>query len=433
MAVDVYIGMTLDPLHHGHVRLIQKASRLGLVTIGLLTDQALSAHRPISFLTWEERREIALSLVGVIDVVPQETFNYGPALRQYRPRIMVHGTDWSSNEGAPLRQEAIAELAKYGGELVEFDFVEGIDRRRYRSIMSQQSSASDRRRARLSRLIDSGSLIKLIDVHNPLAALLVEQVAVEMSGEYREYDGFWSSSLVDSAVVGRPDTEVVDLSARLSKINEIFEVTSKPLLMDIDTGGAEEKLKYSIPTIERLGISGVVIEDKEGVKQNSLLGPSAKQRQATVHEFCSKLEVVKASVEDPNFLIVGRIESLILSGDLNDAIERANAYVSAGANAIMIHSRSSDGADAREFCLAFRKSFDTIPLVIVPTTFPSVKDDELKEWGCNVVIYANHVLRGVLPALVKTAGEILRYGRALEAEKDLCSVDKLLNVYGGWT
>lgn len=427
----VYVGMTVDILHHGHTNIIAEARRYGEVTVGLLTDRAVAGHKRLPYLRWEHRKSIVENLVGVTRVVPQETWDYAPNLRELRPDYMIHGTDWLQGPLAPYRARAIDALEEYGGKLIEIPYTQGVSS----TAMAQQSQAlgttPDIRRGTLRRLLEAKPISRFIEAHNPISALIAEHARIELDGRVREFDGFWSSSLTDSIARGKPDIEALEINSRLTSINDIFDVTTKPLIMDADTGGKTAHFEMNVRTMERLGISATIIEDKMGLKQNSLFGNEVHQVQAPVEEFCEKIQAGRAARVGDDFLVIARIESLILEKGLEDAMRRAEAYAASGVDAIMIHSRSKSPAEVYEFADQFRPSFPSLPLVAVPTTYNVATEDELAEHGFNLVIYANHLMRAAYPAMRRAAEDILRHGRSLEVDEQLIGIKEVLELIPG--
>lgn len=427
----VYIGLTIDVLHHGHINLIRTGALHGDVTIGLLTDKAVAQHKRLPYLTWEQRRDIVSSINSVKRVVPQETWSYADNIRLLKPDFMVHGDDWRAGPDSGLRDEAIRALAEYGGKLVEIPYTKGVSSGAVLADALLVGTTPDIRRRSLRRLLSAKPLVRLIEAHSPLSALIGESVVESIGNERREFDGFWSSSLTDSTERGKPDIEALDLSARLRNINDIFEVTTKPLVMDGDTGGKEAHFELNVRSMERLGISAVIIEDKAGLKKNSLLGNDAAQSQEDVDVFCNKIRAGRAALVSDDFMIIARVESLILDRGQHDAMLRARAYVAAGAHGIMIHSRQKRPDEIFKFANAFRQEFPAVPLVAVPTSYNSTTEQELEDHGFNIVIYANHMLRSAYPAMKKNARAILKHGRSLEIEEDIISISEILDLIPG--
>lgn len=427
----VYIGMTVDILHHGHTNIIAEARKHGEVTVGLLTDAAVADHKRLPYLGWDQRKAILENIVGVSRVVPQETWDYAPNLRRYRPDVMVHGTDWLQGPLAPYRARALEALAEHGGKLVEIPYTQGVSS----SAMAQQLKAlgttPDVRRGTLRRLLAAKPISRFIEAHNPISALIAEHSEVEVDGRIRAFDGFWSSSLTDSTARGKPDIEALDINSRLSGVNDIFDVTTKPLIMDADTGGKNEHFELNVRSMERLGISAAIIEDKTGLKKNSLLGNDVEQTQEDIQTFVQKIRMGRAARVSDDFMVIARIESLILDKGVPDAMQRAEAYAEAGVDAVMIHSRANKPDEVFEFARCFRQSFEALPLVAVPTSYNMVTEDELAAQGFNIVIYANHLLRAAYPAMHRVAHEILRNGRSLEVDRDLISIKEILELIPG--
>lgn len=427
----VYIGMTVDIMHHGHVNVIVKAREYGDVMVGLLTDAAVANHKRLPFLTWEHRKRIIENIAGVVEVVPQEEWDYAPNLRRYKPEYMVHGTDWLEGPLAPYRDRAIAALKEYGGRLIEVPYTQGITSSELSQLLLGLGTTPDIRRQMLKRLLAAKPISRFIEAHNPISALIAEHARIETNGKVREFDGFWSSSLTDSTARGKPDIEALEINSRLSNINNIFDVVNKPLIMDADTGGKVEHFELNVRSMERLGISATIIEDKTGLKKNSLFGTEVAQSQEDVTAFCEKIQAGRSARVSYDFMIIARIESLILDKGMDDALLRARAYAEAGVDGIMIHSRKKTPDEIFEFAKCFRRDFASLPLVSVPTSYNVVFEDQLAAHGFNIVIYANHLLRAAYPAMQRVAHEILRNGRSLEVDADLMSVKDILELIPG--
>jgi len=427
----VYVGMSADLIHPGHLNVIDRARELGEVTIGLLTDAAIASYKRLPYMTFEQRKVIVESLRGVSRVVPQDTLDYEPNLRTYRPDFVVHGDDWKDGVQARTRQRVIEVLAEWEGELVEIPYTAGISSTALNAALKEIGVTPAVRMARFRRLLEVKPLIRLMEAHNGLTGLIVERAAVHTDHGPREFDGMWLSSLTDSTAKGKPDIEAVDVTSRAQTVSQIVEVTTKPIVYDGDTGGLPEHFVFTVKTLERLGVSAVVIEDKLGLKKNSLFGTRAEQQQDTIESFTQRITAGKQAQVTDDFMIIARIESLILDRGLDDALERAGAYISAGADGIMIHSRQTSPGEILEFCERYGSLSTRRPLVAVPTTYNSATEDQLQAAGVNVVIYANQLLRSAYPAMMRTACSILRNGRSLEAEEDLMSVSEILHLIPG--
>jgi phosphoenolpyruvate phosphomutase / 2-hydroxyethylphosphonate cytidylyltransferase len=424
----VYVGMSADLVHPGHINILKHAAKLGDVTVGLLTDEAIAGYKRLPHMTFEQRRAVVENLKGVVDVVPQETLDYVPNLEQLRPDYVVHGDDWRSGVQEHTRQRVIDALREWGGELVEVPYTPGISSTQLHGSLREIGTTPDVRLRRLRRLLAARPMVRLIEVHSGLTGLIAERTAVEKDGFEVEFDGMWSSSLSDSTARGKPDIEAVDVTTRLQGINEIFEVTTKPLVFDGDTGGKPEHFAFTVRSLERLGVSAVIIEDKEGLKRNSLFGTDVPQTQSSIEDFCVRLQTGKQAQITPDFMIIARIESLILEQGVDDALKRAEAYVDAGADAIMIHSRRKEPDELFEFCARAEDVREEVPLVAVPTSYHHVSEDELADRGVRMVIYANHLIRAAYPQMVKVAKTILENGRALEADPHLAPISEVLTI-----
>jgi len=427
----VYIGMSADVFHHGHINIISEARKYGDVIIGLLNDKAVADHKRLPYLNWINRKKIIENIKGVTDVFEQKEWDYAPTILKYKPDYMIHGTDWLEGPLAPYRDLALKALNTYGGELIEIEYTKDVSSTELSLKEKIIGTTPDIRKATLKRLLNSKDLTRVIEAHNPLSALIVENLSIKKKGKMVQFDGFWSSSLTDSTSQGKPDIEALEINNRLSNINNIFDVTTKPLIIDADTGGKIEHFELNVRSMERLGISAVIIEDKKGLKKNSLFGNEVKQEQETKEYFAEKIKVGRSSRISENFMIIARIESLILEKGIKDAIERANKYVEAGVDGIMIHSRRDTPQEIFEFSKIFRKEHKSIPLVSVPSTYNKVKEEELIENGFNLVIYANQMLRAAYPAMHKVAESILNNSRSYEADKDLIKIKKILELIPG--
>lgn len=424
----IYVGMSADLVHPGHMNILKVAAELGEVTVGLLTDKAIASYKRVPYMTYEQRKVVIENIKGVVAVIPQNTLDYRPNLELVRPDIVVHGDDWKDGVQAKTRQQVIDTLAKWGGELVEPTYTDGISSTALNKSLKEIGTTPDIRRKRLRRLIEAKPIIRIMEAHNALSGLIVENMKSDTGVEY---DGMWSSSLTDSTSKGKPDIEAVDVSTRINTINEIFEVTTKPMIYDADTGGIAEHFAFTVRTLERTGVSAVIIEDKTGLKKNSLFGNDVVQTQDTIENFCQKIKTGKKAQITDDFMIIARIESLILEKGMDDAITRAKAYIEAGADGIMIHSRQKSPNEILEFCTILREYNENIPIVVVPTSFNQITAKELGEAGVNVVIYANHMLRAAYPGMMKVAKSILANDRSLEAEKELLSINEILELIPG--
>ena len=424
----VYIAMSADLIHPGHVNIIERGRELGRVTVGLLTDAAIASYKRLPFLTYEQRKTVIENIKGVDRVIAQETHDYIPNLLKLQPDYVVHGDDWRTGVQKPMRGRVIDVLAGWGGELVEPAYTPGVSSTQLIHASREVGTTPDVRRRRLRRLIEAKPLVRTLEAHSGLTGLIVENTQVEVDGRAREFDAIWISSLTDSTAKGKPDIELVDVTSRLETINQILEVTTKPIILDGDTGGLPEHFVYLVRTAERLGVSAVIIEDKVGPKRNSLLGTEVAQYQAPVDEFSEKIRAGKRGQVTDDFMIIARIESLILDAGLDDALQRARAYIKAGADGIMIHSRSDSPDETFAFLNRYGEFETRVPIVVVPQRYTSVKESELSERGVNVVIYANHLLRSAYPAMLRTAQSILIHERALEALEDCMPIDEILQL-----
>ena len=416
----VFMCMSTDVIHGGHNEIIKRAAELGELTVGVLTDEIVATYKRYPLLSCEERMKIVAGIKGVSAVVKQEDISYREPLRRMRPDYVVHGDDWVTGFQKPVRDECIQLLAEYGGELIEYPYSINTQYDRLEAAARSQLSIPDIRRGRLKWLIEKKGLITCMEAHTGLTGLIAEKTVIMEEGTIRQFDGMWVSSLCDSTIKGKPDTELVDFSSRMNTINDIMEVTTKPIILDGDTGGLTEHFVYTVRSLERVGVSAIIIEDKTGLKKNSLFGTEVPQQQDTIENFCYKIAEGKRAQKTKDFMIIARIESLILEKGIDDALTRARAYVAAGADGIMIHSRRKEPDEVFTFVQQFREENQRAVLVVVPTSYNAVYEEEFKRRGVNVVIYANHLIRSSYPAMQKTAETILRCHRAKEADEQYC-------------
>ena len=428
-----YVPMVADYLHPGHLNIIKKAAELGEVMVGLYTDKAVASYKRLPFMSYEQRKQIMENIKGVSYVVPQEEKDYEPNLRKYKPDFLVHGTDWREGPLKKAREDAIAVMAEWGGEVVEPEYTPDISSSDIHAKAKRLGITPQERLRILQRLLDVKPIVRVIEAHSALSAMAAENVKfVEPGGETRMFDGLWLSSLTDSTLKGKPDIEFVDLTSRVVTINDILECTTKPIIYDGDTGSLANHFVFTVRRLERLGVSAVIIEDKTGAKKNSLLEPSDNLHlQDDISSFAEKISKGKQAQVTSDFMIISRIESLILGKGINDALARANAFIDAGADGIMIHSRMKGGKEVFEFCKEYNKFQNRKPLVAVPTNYSTVYEHELREAGVNIVIYANQLLRSSYSGMQAAAESILRHGRAAEADDGYVSALELIKLIEG--
>ena len=415
----VYMCFSTDLIHSGHIDIIRKAEKFGDLTIGVLSDEAIASFKRYPLMPFEERKVLFENIVGVKNVVEQKELSYKNILNELKPDIVVHGDDWREGFQKPIRDEVVKILNSYGGELVEFPYNKDARYDELEKQMRMQLGMPDYRRGRLKKLINMKGLVTAIEAHSGITGLIAEKTTVLQDGKTYQFDAMWISSLCDSTAKGKPDIELVDMTSRFRTIDDIMEVTTKPIIFDGDTGGLTEHFVYTVRSLERMGVSMVIIEDKTGLKKNSLFGTEVKQTQDSIENFCEKIAAGKRAQKTKDFMICARIESLILEQGMEDALKRAFAFAGAGADAIMIHSRKKDPSEIKEFIEGFRAKDKTTPIVLVPTSFNTVYEDEWKALGANVIIYANQLTRTGFPAMQNAARTILENHRAKECD-DMC-------------
>lgn len=413
----VYMCFSTDMIHSGHIAIIRKAARLGRLIVGVLSDEAVVSYKRYPLLPFEERKALFENISGVRKVVEQKELSYRENLETYRPDYVVHGDDWVSGFQKPVREEVVRILSEYGGKLVEFPYSKDEKYKKLENRARAELSLPDVRRARLRRVIEMKGIATAIEAHSGITGLIAEKTVVYENGEARQFDAMWVSSLCDSTAKGKPDIELVDMTSRFRTIDDIMEVTTKPIIFDGDTGGLTEHFVYTVKSLERMGVSAVIIEDKTGLKKNSLFGTEVAQTQDSIENFSAKIAAGKRAQKTKDFMIIARIESLILERGMEDALERAFAFTKAGADGIMIHSRKKDPAEIFEFVERFREADKVTPIVVVPTSFNTVTEEEFKARGVNVVIYANQLTRTGFPAMQNAAKTILTHHRAKECDE----------------
>jgi phosphoenolpyruvate phosphomutase len=427
----VYVSMVADLLHAGHIKVLKEASKYGEVIVGLLTSTAINELNDTVYLKYQQRFDVINSLSMVSNVVPQVDASYQKNLLKIKPDFVVHGDDWEDGKQSKYRQETIDMLKIWGGQLIEVEYSADISDKNLKNQLMKLGVTTVHRLGRLRQIIKNKPIVRVLEAHNALSALIAENTVIERNGESVSFDGVWSSSLTDSTAKGKPDIEAIDMTSRINAVNDIFEVTTKPMIFDADTGGKIEHFEFTVKSLERTGVSAVVIEDKTGLKKNSLFGNDVRQTQDSVENFCDKIQKGKMAQISDDFMIIARIESLILESGMEDALVRAKAYIEAGADGIMIHSRHKDPSEIMEFMQKFRSTDEITPVVVVPTSFNSVTIEEFVDMGVNVVVTANHMLRAAYPAMLKVAISVLENGRSLEAETDCMSIKDILDFIPG--
>jgi phosphoenolpyruvate phosphomutase len=423
-----YVALAADILHEGHVNILKTASKYGNVVVGLLTDKAIASYKKLPYLNFDQRKVIIQNIKYVDKVIPQNTLDHTENLNKIKPDYVVHGDDWKKGYLKKTRTQVIKSLSKWGGKLIEPKYTKKISSEIYKKKIYEVGTTPDIRRERLKRLINSKDLVRILESHSALTGLIIEKLKVKKNDKFFEFDGMWSSSLTDSCLRGKPDNQSVDYSTRLNGLSETLDATTKPIIFDADNGGRIEHIPFLIKTIDRLGISAVIIEDKIGLKKNSLFENQKDAQQDTIENFCKKIQKANDSKLSESLMIVARIESLIFNAGIKDALNRAEAYSQAGADMIVIHSKKKQPDEVIEFAKKFKKSKNYKPLIAIPSTYSSIKESTLIKNGFKLVIYANHLLRSSYPSMLKTAEEILLNQRSKESEKKISSISEVINL-----
>lgn len=424
----VYTCLCTDIIHEGHLNIIDQAHKYGKVVVGALSDAALIRYNKFPTVSLKDRVKLYESLDGVDEVVVQDSVMYDDIINELHPDYVVHGDNWKEGPEATIRENVIELLKKYGGELIEVSYTYNSHVKKVDRQLKEKLSMPEYRRKRLKQLIEIRPIVKAMEVHDGLTGLIVEKTVVESNGELDQFDAMWISSLCDSTAKGKPDIELVDMTSRFRTIDDVTEVTTKPIIFDGDTGGLTEHFVYTVRTLEKMGVSAIIIEDKTGLKKNSLFGTEVQQTQDTIENFSAKISAGKQAQLTDDFMIIARIESLILEQGMEDALKRAEAFVNAGADGIMIHSRRKEPDEILEFCDKFRIKDKKTPIVVVPSSFNTITEEELAAHGVNIVIYANQLTRSAFPAMQKTAEDILKYHRAKEVDDRLMSIKQIITL-----
>lgn len=425
---SVYACFSTDVIHEGHLHIIQEAQAYGELTIGVLTDEALIKFDRFPTITFDERFQMMQKLDGVAHVVAQSTVSYTENLQKLKPDYVIHGDNWKTNEQKIIRDNVLKVLSTWGGQLIEVPYTRTEKVQHIDKVMHDKLAMPEFRRKRLRQLLQLRPIVKALEVHSGITALIAEKTIVQNKEELDQFDAIWISSLCDSTAKGKPDIELVDMSSRIRTIDDVMDVSTKPIILDGDTGGLIEHFVYNVRTLERLGVSAIIIEDKTGLKKNSLFGNDVEQTQDSIAHFCEKIKAGKQAQLSEDFMIIARIESLILEKGIADALQRAYAYVAAGADGIMIHSRQKTPDEIFAFCDAFRQKDKNTPIVVVPTSYHSVLEEQLAAHGINIVIYANQLTRSAFPAMQETAASILKHHRAKEADAQLMSIKDIITL-----
>lgn len=424
----VYTCFCTEVIHEGHLNIINECRKYGRVIVGALSDKALIRYNKFPTISLQERVKLYKSIEGVDQVIVQESMNYDDVIELIEPDYVVHGDNWREGPESAIRERLLQKLKKYGGELIEVPYTYNARVRRVDTVLREKLAMPEYRRKRLRQLLQMCPVVKAIEAHSGLTGLIAEKTVVDNNGKLDQFDAMWVSSLCDSTAKGKPDIELVDMTSRFRTIEDIMEVTTKPIIFDGDTGGLAEHFVYTVRSLERMGVSAVIIEDKCGLKKNSLFGTAVQQTQESIENFSAKISAGKQAQLTDDFMIIARIESLILERGMEDALQRAKAFVQAGADGIMIHSRKKDPAEILQFCDEFRKTDAQTPIVVVPSSFNTITEEELAAHGVNIVIYANQLTRSAFPAMQKTAEDILKYHRAKEVDDRLMPIKQIITL-----
>ena len=421
-----YVDMVGDLFHIGHLRQIQQAQQLGYeVVVGVHSDEDVASYKRLPIMTMSERVTIVSEMPNVLKVIPSAPLRITQEfIEEHKIDMVFHGHEaeedylYDHMYGIPKSIGKFTRTAR----TPEISTTALIER-----VVSRESSAAWSRVSTLRDLLNTRGkhrALRIMEAHNGLSGLVVEHA----SAGGKSFDGMWSSSLTASVSKGKPDIEVVDTTARLQLVRDTMEVTGKPMVYDGDTGGAPEILAFTVRSLEDLGVSACIIEDKTGLKQNSLFGTDAVQVLENIDMFCAKIKAAAAARSNRKFMVIARIEALIAGLGEKEALKRAKAYIVAGADAIMIHSKESTFDEVRSFLRAYAKFSIKVPVVAVPTSYFHVTEKELFDEGVSICIYANHMLRASYPSMTTVAESILHHGTAAACHPSLMSVKKIITL-----
>ena len=424
----VYVGLSVDIIHEGHINILKIANSYGDVIVGLLTDDAIASYKNIPYLDYKRRKIIVQNIKYVKKVIPQNTLDYVENLKLIKPDYVVHGDDWKKGIQKKTRIRVIKTLKKWSGKLIEPKYTKNISSSIIKNKILEIGATPINRVSRLKRLMQSKKIARILESHNSLTGLIIENLRIIKNNINIEFDGMWSSSLTDSATKGKPDNSSVDFSSRISSLNDMMDVTTKPLIFDADNGGQIEHLPFLVRSLERSGVSAIIMEDKVGLKKNSLFKNQTDTKQDKPELFAKKIKKICNSRQSNDFMVIARIESFIVGKGLNDALKRAEIYSKSGADAILIHSKEKTPKEIFSFARKFKKSRNFVPLVSVPSTYSKVYEKDLIKNGFKLVIYANQLLRAAYPAMEKAAKKILQNSRAFEVDKTIIPIKQIINL-----
>lgn len=424
----VYTCFCTDIIHEGHLNIIHHAAKLGRLVVGVLDDQQMVRYNRFPTKTLEERIHMIQDISEVSEVIVQHRIFYDDIFEEIHPDFIVHGSNWDDPGMENIKNNILSLCEKNNAKLIEIPYTYNANVQKIDRQMREKLSMPEFRRGRLKKLLNMVPIVKTIEVHSGLTGLIAEKTVVAEGEAIDQFDAMWISSLCDSTDKGKPDIELIDMTSRFRTINDVMEVTTKPIIFDGDTGGKTEHFVYNIRSLERMGVSAVIIEDKTGLKKNSLFGTEVAQTQDSIEHFCAKIAAGKKAQLSDDFMIIARIESLILEQGMEDALKRAFAFRDAGADGIMIHSRKKDPTEIVEFCDRFREQDKVTPIVAVPSSYNIITESELVSHGVNIVIYANQLLRAAFPAMENAAKSILLNHRAYEIDKELLPIKDAIRL-----
>ena len=282
---------------------------------------------------------------------------------------------------------------------------------------SSPSSSTPRKTTQLKRMLQSKELEFLMEAHNGLSARIVEETG---------FKGIWGSGLSISAAMGVRDSNEASYTQVLEVLEFMSDATTIPILLDADTGyGNFNNARILVRKLEQRGIAGACIEDKLFPKSNSLLGNTASKPLASIDEFASKIRAMKDTQRDPDFTVVARVEAFIAGWGLEEAMKRSEAYMAAGADAILMHSKRGDHSEIEAFMKEWNNRH---PVIIVPTKYYTTPTDTFRQWGVSTVIWANHNMRACIAAMQETSKRIYEDQSLTNVEKKVATVKEVFRI-----
>jgi phosphoenolpyruvate phosphomutase len=429
----VFVVMSAEIFHPGHLNIIKVARDLGEVTVGLATDRFNARYKRLTLMSYEDRKAIVENINGVKNVIAQDTLDLAPILRELRPDYFVHGDDWKFGPLKAVRQQVLEVMQEWGGVLVEPPYTEGISSTKLNAAWRSIGATPETRIRHFRRMLEFQPVVRLLEVHNSLSGIIIERTLVEGNERDKEFDGMWYSDLTDSLAKGKPNSSFVDLTSRINTIHGILESTTKPLIVEAGNGGITEHFVSTVKTLERLGVSAVVIADKVGYEGAVFSLNGNEPVQEDVNDFARKIASGKKTQVNKDFSIITQINSLVMHEDVENALRRARVYIEAGVDALMIHSNVETLTDFFEFCRSYRNLEDKVPLLAAIPARSSLDEDQLISAGVQFIVYPDQLLRAAYTSMLNAAKTLLIQARASDVDELYAPISEICDfVPGAW-